>query len=220
MKHLVVFGDSIAAGFWDREGGWVARLRDRLVGDVLEDECETYESERYVELYNLSVSGDSSTEIRDRFEREVEPRQPTDGETVVLFAFGSNDAYYFREGERHNTALEQFRANIQSLIEMADRNADRTLFVGLTPVDEPRVDPVPWHPAVSYRQEHVRRFDRALQEACNGDGVPFIDPLAATEEETFRQSMLEDGVHPNMEGHEAIFRSVRTALVEEGVIDG
>jgi lysophospholipase L1-like esterase len=47
--RVLVFGDSIAQGFWDSEGGWVERLRKHYNSLALED----LKSNQQPEIFNL-----------------------------------------------------------------------------------------------------------------------------------------------------------------------
>ena len=54
MVQILIFGDSIAWGAWDKEGGWVQRLRKLI------DEKNLSDPEFYCLVYNLGVSGNKS----------------------------------------------------------------------------------------------------------------------------------------------------------------
>lgn len=61
--RVLVFGDSITQGFWDLDGGWVARLRRTYDKQMIEGVNDDPPS-----LFNLGVSGDSSDDIVTRFD--------------------------------------------------------------------------------------------------------------------------------------------------------
>ncbi len=48
--QILIFGDSIAHGIWDNNGGWVARLRKFINSKLMDDDF-------YCLLYNLGVDG-------------------------------------------------------------------------------------------------------------------------------------------------------------------
>ena len=54
--EIIVFGDSIAYGAWDKEGGWVQRLRKILDVKTLSNPDQFYL------VYNLSIDG-ADTEL-------------------------------------------------------------------------------------------------------------------------------------------------------------
>lgn len=60
--QVFAFGHSITQGFWDREGGYITRLRKFLDKKSLENP-----DEYYFETYNLGVSGNDSQQLKERF---------------------------------------------------------------------------------------------------------------------------------------------------------
>ena len=87
MNTIFIFGDSIAYGAWDPEGGWVERLRQWVFGTT------RGEYNRGTFLYNLSIVGDTTAELLKRFPTELEARQPAPG-ALIVFAAGINDAQF------------------------------------------------------------------------------------------------------------------------------
>jgi hypothetical protein len=69
MQKIFLFGDSIAYGAWDPEGGWVERLRQWLFVTTRDE----YNLGTF--LYNLSIVGDTTTDLLKRFTTEIEARQ-------------------------------------------------------------------------------------------------------------------------------------------------
>ncbi len=68
---ILIFGDSIAYEAWDREDGWVTRLR-KFVDDKILSAPE--EDNYYHHIYNLGISGDTSTGVLNRFHAEMNAR--------------------------------------------------------------------------------------------------------------------------------------------------
>ncbi|MCX6743407.1 MAG: GDSL-type esterase/lipase family protein, partial [Candidatus Parcubacteria bacterium] len=89
MHRILIFGDSITYGAWDKEGGWVARLRKFVDEKIFAD------PNYYNIILNLGISGNNSTDILRRFEFELQQRIKEEGEIVIIFAFGTNDAQLF-----------------------------------------------------------------------------------------------------------------------------
>ena len=77
MPNILVFGDSITYGAWDKDGGWVQRLRKFL-------------DENYEDFFvcNLGVSGNNSDDLLKRFEFETEQRIKEEKKTIFIFAIG------------------------------------------------------------------------------------------------------------------------------------
>lgn len=206
--NVIVLGDSVAVGCWDRDGGWVGRVRKELYGRVVGDDAPSYESEEYALVYNLSVSGETVTGTLDRFEDEVPPRL-SDGQNVLVVAVGANDSYRV-EGEL-NTPPGRFREAMKELLSRAEDVADDVLCVGLPPVDESKVDPVPWRTEISYLEDDRDRYASILAEVVQAHQIPYITPFEGIDDKE-KELLLDDGVHLSTEGHEALAKAVLNAL--------
>lgn len=210
---MLVFGDSIAWGAWDREGGWVARLQKEANSTTVETNFEKYQA-----VYNLSISGDKSDLLLERFEQELRLRLNEEGECLeIVFAVGINDSLYSAATDKFWTDPEDYKENILSLIKTARKYSKKIVFAGLTPVDETKVDPVPWVPGESYKNEYIKKFDDILKNVCSETGIVFI-PLFEKMFEADYKKLLEDGVHPNTQGHALMYKIIKEALVKEGMM--
>lgn len=202
MKNILIFGDSIAYGAWDTEGGWVQRLRTRF------DEHNLQNLDDEVTLvYNLGISGDTSTDLVERFEHEARARTASDETTIIILAIGSNDATITTATNTPATSIETFTSNITTLIKQATFIAEAVSLVGLTPVDEARVNPVPWAPHLALKNSSIQQFDTILQDVAATTDTPYIDIASAFTKHNVA-TLLEDGDHPNSEGHAIIAATV------------
>ncbi|MFA5945338.1 MAG: GDSL-type esterase/lipase family protein [Patescibacteria group bacterium] len=212
--NILIFGDSIAYGAWDREGGWISRLRKFVDNKII----STPEDENYYHyIYNLGISGDTSTSVLDRFQAEVDARLLKEKDCAVVFAIGTNDSQFIFATQENKTPQEKFTANISTLITKARKYTDKIIFVGLSPVDDAKVNPIPWSPEKAYINEHVTKFDALIQGVCKDESISFVDVLPVLSSGDFTH-LLKDGVHPNDAGHAMLFEAVREALVSAGWI--
>jgi lysophospholipase L1-like esterase len=212
--HVVVLGDSVGAGCWDREGGWVDRVRSELYGRVVDDDAPSYESDAYAEVYNLSVSGETAVGTVDRFD-EVGPRLSDWDTNVVVLAVGANDAYRL-DGDL-NTDPGRFKEVYGRLLEEARAEADHVICVGLPPVDEGRVDPVPWRTEISYLEADRDRYADMIAEVAGEYGVPVVAPFDDVQESE-KDDLLDDGIHLSTEGHRRLAAAVLDVL--EAISEG
>src|SRR3989338_1720331 len=211
--RILAFGDSITLGMWDYEaGGWVNRI-GRALGVTSrknpEDDSTT--------IYNLGVSGNSSREILERFENEVKYRLREEQEIVIIIATGINDSWYINKEKTTNVSENDFRNNLQKLIDLAKKSSTKIFFVGINPVDESRVNPVPWRPELSYKNELVDKYDAIIKESCEKNHVDFIDIRSAFKEQDY-PALLEDGAHPNSTRHKLIFETIHNSLADKKII--
>lgn len=206
MGTILVFGDSIVWGAADSEGGgWVARLFIELGRDF------------EIDVYNLGVSGDKTPSLLERFESETKARMEENEEVILIFAIGINDSYFVHSKNTLMTPPEEFKENIQKLIERAQKISPKIIFVGLTPVDEPKTTPIPWNTDKSYKNENVKKYNEIIKSVCQDENIHFIEIFDKWLESDY-QNLLEDGLHPNSEGHKKIFEAVKEFLIQNKII--
>ncbi len=209
--RILIFGDSIAYGAWDREGGWAWRLRKFL------DEKTLSEPESYFLVYNLGVSGDTTEDLLERFEFETEQRIKEKEDTTIIFAIGGNDSTFNNNKNKCHVSQEKSKKNIQKLIKLAAKYAAKILFIGLFPADESKTIPIPWARNKSYKNEYIIQYDKIIKSVCQENSVLFIGIFEEFMNSDYK-NLLEDGQHPNSEGHRKIFEIVKEILIKNKII--
>lgn len=216
---IICFGDSITYGNWDPKGGWVGRLREYLDSKSLaaykgEDLYSTY----YTLTYNLGIPGDTSSGLLERFETELIPRFNPDEEIIILIAIGINDSRFYKSANEYETELGVFQQNIWDLWEIAKKYTSDVAFVGLTPVDEERTDPLFWETDAIYKNEYIEKYDSVIKEFCESRQTPFIDIFNNLKDMDIK-SLMEDGIHPNQKGYEVMEEIIRMGIFENRQVD-
>ncbi len=210
--RVLVFGDSIAHGFYDSKGGWVQRLATDMHTKTLA--AMNSGGDFYVEVHNLGVSGDTTEGVLDRIETEVEARRLYDGEDIIIIAIGTNDAIL-----RDNIAIQdvyEFQEVFEELLKEAGNLADKILCVGLPAVDESLTDP--WKFSATGKQwknNRIDLFEDTIKQAAERKDLPFVpiyDKYASFMKAG--KKLHSDGLHPNDAGHELIYQLVKPKLEE------
>jgi lysophospholipase L1-like esterase len=202
--RVLVFGDSITQGFWDVEGGWVARIRrhyDQQIIDGTNNDPPT--------IFNLGVSGDSSDDVLARFESETKARAKE--ELAFVIAIGVNDARTRASVNFSDT--NRYKHNLSEILKLAKQYSNKILFVGLTPCVEERSNPVSWGDT-GYTNDRIKEFDNTLRQFCEENQLSFVEvfqPFAKAQSGT---ELLPDSLHPNDEGHQLIADLVKPSLEE------
>lgn len=211
MTHILIFGDSITYGAWDKEGGWAERLKRFSHQKTLS------EGKNNLLVYNLGVSGDTSEDILERFEFETKRRLDKEEENIVICSIGINDSQILNAENNPKISLKKHKENIQKLIILSQKFFKKAIFIGLTPVDELKVNPIPWKLTHSYKNELIKKFDNASKEICDKNEISFIEIFEKIIKEDYK-NLLEDGLHPNSEGHKKIFEILKDSLIKNKII--
>jgi len=192
-------------GAWDEEGGFIARLRRFF---------EAKSQENFV--YNLGIPIDETSDrLVERFESEARVRTTPgfEKDNIALISIGTNDTQFLIGENRTRVPQDRFERNIRKLISLARKFSSKIVFVGMIGVDESKTDPIPWVPDRSYRNEYIRKYDDLLEKICNEEKVGYIKLFGKIPKE-----LLEDGAHPNSEGHKMIFEKIKDFLTVNGII--
>lgn len=212
MAQILIFGDSISFGFWDKEGGWVDRLKRALASKSIDSDLE-----KYCSLYNLGVPGDTTDGLLERFKEELKARKNDYEDYILIFAIGINDSHFVGSARRHKVALERFEQNLKKIVKLAKEVTEKIVFVGLLPVDESRTDPLYWIPDRAYTNQSVIEYDQEIKQICLEQGVHFIEIFQSFKVDHYI-GLLEDGLHPTSEGHRRILELVKKYLEENKII--
>ena len=207
--NIFLFGDSITYGTGDHEGGWANRIRKFVDQKILSSENEEY----HPFVYNLGIPGERSNYLLERFDHDVLARSRREKECAVVISIGTNDSQFSNTEKTFNIPPELFEKNLNELIALARKVTPRIIFIGLLPCDDIKMDPIPWLPEKSYKTEFICRYNQIAVKVCLEQLIGFIDLFEDFSNRDYL-SLLEEGIHPNDEGHRIIFEKVKDALVK------
>ncbi|MDD5341513.1 MAG: GDSL-type esterase/lipase family protein [Patescibacteria group bacterium] len=211
MSRILIFGDSITYGAWDKEGGWAQRLRKYV------DEKIAADPNYYHLVYNLGISGNTSEDLLMRFENECKYRKKEEGkeELVIIIAIGENDSQI--KNGKVKMEMKVFEKNLDKLLKLANKFSGKIFFVGLCPVDESKSDPIAWAKDKSYKNDSITKYNDAVRKFCEKNNLGFIDVFSNLISKNYKE-LLDDGVHPNTNGHQQIFEIIKDYLIEKNII--
>lgn len=191
--NICIFGDSITWGAYDpQNGGWVNRLRNYFEAQ-----------DKDVDIYNLGISGDSTTDLLDRIEIEAKSREAN----LIVFAIGVNDAQFIHSTNSNRISDDGFKNNIEKLYQIAKKFTNKIIFIGLTPVDESKTKPIPWNTDKTYINERIKNFDQIIENFCAKNNLKFISI-----NDSLNNDDLIDGLHPNTQGHMKMFERIKPEI--------
>ena len=208
MYVLTVFGDSITFGKGDTlDQGWCGRLKK-----YFENKGGNHR------LYNLGISGDTTTGVLERFDVEAKARvrfKHEEDRHIIIFSIGINDTVLYEKGTIPRIEINVFKNNIQELIDKSKSYTKEVLFIGLTPVDESlRTN----RKGETLSNKRIEEFNNAIKEICQKNDIPFLDMFQELSKSDFKK-LLNDGLHPNPEGHQKMHELIKNFLIENKVID-
>lgn len=203
MKTICIFGDSLALGLGDADGGgWPGRVA------ALEDL-----GGHHLTLYNLSVAQDTSLDVADRWSLESRARLRRAGPAVgLLFAFGLYDMVVEAEEMGDPSpqvplmdSIARAEATVQAACEVAP-----VLWVGPPPLRQrsaPLLENGRW---LRFSHARLAALNAAYADVARRLRVPYLDLMAALEDCPDWQAAQGggNGIHPTSGGHAAIAAAV------------
>lgn len=202
---VLVFGDSITQGYWDTEGGWVDKLRKHY------DELQVQDFDKdQPTSFNLGISADTSRNVLARAEAEITARTRHNVPPIVIIQIGINDSC--AEPSSSMVPIDEYKTNLQKLIETLRPISSKLIFVGLSAYDETKTTSASWG-EYYYTNKSIKAYEaqmKAVAGAANASFVSLFDEFAKAMQ---GRELLADGLHPNNDGHTAIFDIVKPALL-------
>ena len=199
--RVVALGDSLIYGFGDPvSGGWVEQLRRQWMSP---------DSPGHV-IYNLGVRGNGVVQVSQRLEQEFRHRGELRNRfpDLILLSVGVNDsARLGRSDGKLFTEFASFRMELAKLLDQAQQLC-RVLFVGMVPVDESKM---PFLDCFYYNHIDQSRYKEATKIACVSRQIPYLDIFDLwmnRGSDWVRAHLSSDGLHPNVEGYQALLKDV------------
>lgn len=216
MAKLFFVGDSITAGAWDEKGGWASRLTGQIMQETIN--ANFTEKGFYCLPYNLGVSGNTVADILPRLKDEItarlDPENP-DEAIEIVFSIGVNDSAYMTIEDRPCFTDREFQENLECLVMLSRKMARRISFIGILPVDDDLLRPVPWAPEYTYACEHIKRFEKIIASVCQKHGIPFLPLFEKQFSMPDYKDYLIDGIHPNSKGHSLLAREIGKFVITD-----
>ena len=197
-KRICIFGDSIVWGANDNElWGWSNRLMLWAAENSID-----------ISVYNLGVSGDSTNNLKKRFVNDCEAREPD----IIIVSIGINDSAYLHEPDKMNVSLADFENNIQFFIDEGKKFTKYILFLSTIKPKEEITTPIPWETSFFHTVENAKLYSKTIKDVASNNNYHYIDIFDMI------VNYLEDGIHPNANGHQKIFEKVRNELIDKNII--
>ena len=152
----------------------------------------------------MGVSGDNTEDLLYRFECECRGRSPH----VIIFSIGINDSQYIKDTSNPRVSLEDFKLNIEKLIKTARKYSEQIAFIGIGSVDEAKTLPLNEDSWKCYDNDNTNKYKLILYTTTKNHNIPYLNM-----DNVVDKSELEDGIHPNANGHKKIFEKTKDFIL-------
>lgn len=205
MTQLFIFGASITYGVGAEESGWADLIKRKLHDKMYRKHGI---GEKY-EVYNFAKPEATIEFVLKTFDEQKEHYQKS-GKKIVILSVGMNNSKAEGSPENYISDVTEYKQKVEELLKKVIMQVDHVLFVGFTPVDESKTTPM--REGGSYFwNDRIQEFNNACKETCEEQGVTFVD--IPTDPEVWKKEYLyEDGLHPNQQGHQLMFKEVSLHL--------
>ena len=228
LSKITVWGDSILKGIvLDEQKGRYVPLRDQS--------CLALTAKRLgIEISYPAHFGMTSEKGRLLVQRGLQQAKE-EGAQAGLIGFGGNDIdYNWRAISEHpeeehlpNTPPEQFRRNVEEMIELHERAGIMPVLMSLPPIDAPRYfnwlsrglsakNILQWLGDVQQIYRSHLSYDAIVREVAREKGCALLDVRQAfTKLADSLPYLCLDGIHPNLQGHalmEGVFEAGLAAI--------
>jgi lysophospholipase L1-like esterase len=176
--RICFLGESFVNGTGDRTYlGWTGRLCVNL-------------SQRgnTVTYYNLGIRRETSTELLQRWQPEVNRRLPADCDRRLVFSFGVNDTTV-KSGQQR-VELADSLANTHQILQTAQQQFP-VLMIGPPPI------------ADAEQNTRIQLLSRHLAALCTDLSIPYLDVFLPLQQSEIwqREVAAGDGAHPDAGGY-------------------
>lgn len=161
-------------------------------GDSITDIWKLDESFSGKHYINRGIGGQTTPQMLVRFRQDVIDLHPA----VVLILAGTNDI----AGNTGTESLAQIEADYATMAELARVHGIRLIFSSLTPIND--YNPRALQFFLQRSPEKILLLNDWLKKYCTQNGLIYLDYFSAMVDEhgMMRQSLSDDGLHPNAAG--------------------
>lgn len=206
MKQIVIFGDSITYGAWDRNGGWADNLRKYFHAGFLDEKNE------YTLIYNLGIPGDNTREAAERIKLETENRLDEGTKATFLIAYGVNDSAFEIKKNSFRVSKNEFVNNLEKITNNLKPWAEKIIFLSIAPVIE-KITAADTNAERIRKNSFIEEYNNEIKKFCESQSFGFIDIYSEFLKNGLNEVLCAfDGLHPNEKGHRLIFAAVKNFL--------
>ena len=184
--RICFVGESFVNGTGDSEClGWAGRI------------CQDAFLKGFdITYYNLGVRGETSTELKKRWRREVSYRLPQECDGRVVFSFGTNDTTI--ENSKTRVSLQDSITNLGDILNIA-KDLYPILVVSAPPIEDKE------------QNQRISELSKEFSKVCNQLNVPYLDVVTELIKSNIWMDEVKnyDGAHPRVGGYQVFAEIVQ-----------
>lgn len=169
-----------------------------------------------IRLLNVAQSGYTSTHCLE----ETYTRFLAEAPDLVFIKVGANDSKRFGGPEAGQlVSLDAYTANVTAMVEAFLRHSSaRPVLITPLPVNEAIANTFPgFEPMrMAWRNADIEAKADALRELAGRQDLTFVDLTETLGRPASPDLLLDDGLHPNPEGHRRMLKALLRALPTAG----
>jgi lysophospholipase L1-like esterase len=151
--------------------------------------------------------------VARRIEAEIAARHDPSQCAVILVGVGINDSTSIISSGAGVVSPTEYTEALDTIRAVAARFNAKLGLIGLTPVHEKFVNPVPWLPTHAYTTARAHLFEQTRASYCARRKIPSVELWSSWLSYDWH-SLLHDGLHPNTAGHDLNYRLIRPLLFD------
>jgi len=206
ITQVFILGSSSAYGVGALGAGWGDLVKQYIHSKMY---GENGVGEKY-EVYNFGKSGCTIDFVKATFPGQLK-EYGRKHKTIVVVAVGGNNAKAEDSPDNFVSTPEAYKQEMEELLVMLKSSSDAVVALGNGFIDESKTSPKP-NPLKSGNDymTNVRRqqFSGITKRICKTLGIDFAEVVVG-EQEWLEKYLYTDGLHPNQQGHQLIFESIK-----------
>ena len=209
ITQVFVLGSSLPYGVGASHAGW---------GDLIKQyaHAKMYGKSGVGQKYEVFNFGKADAKID--FVKETFPQQLHDygrkQKVVVVIAIGGNNTKAEGSPDNFVSTPEEYEHEMKDLLTLLVQYSDAVIVVDNGYIDESKTNPKvnPLTGGTSYFSNARRQqFSAITKQLCKEKGIDYAQ-VAVGEQEWIKNYLYSDGVHPNQQGHQLVFESIKPLL--------
>ncbi|HEY1096956.1 MAG TPA: SGNH/GDSL hydrolase family protein [Alphaproteobacteria bacterium] len=210
MIQILIFGSSTAYGVGGPHGGLGDMLKTHL-HQIMYSENGPGE---VCEVYNFAKPGATADFVAATFPDQLEYYGKDGRKRIAIVHIGSNNAKAVNAPDQFVSTPDEFTDLMSDLLKDIKASVDEIFVLGYRPCDESKTAPkqnLITGYSTYFTNERLTLFNNIQRKICTDLQIKFIE-VSMDENKWTENCLYKDGLHPNHQGHQALFESIKDLI--------